>query len=108
MLAGAQIEMLAFPFEALFGQTEPDFLRAARHVVVIELEHQEDSISSFQCIVASAHRHFSASSFQCIVVSVHRRFSAWAFALRSKSCSKEARMDAQSQGGLHGLLEAGE
>jgi len=36
MFACAQIEMLAFPFEAFFGQTKPNFLGAARHIIVIK------------------------------------------------------------------------
>ena len=39
VLPRAQIEMLALPREALFGETEAYLLRAARHVVVVERQH---------------------------------------------------------------------
>ena len=55
VLAGAQHQVPALPFEPLLGEADPRLLRAERHVIVVEREH-----GVFLSIVTSSIIHASA------------------------------------------------
>jgi hypothetical protein len=39
MLSAAQVKMMIFPLQALFGQTQAHLLGASGHVIVIQCQH---------------------------------------------------------------------